>query len=366
MTTYVQTLSIGPDDGMSVAIKDTIDIAGWPTRAGSPALDDAAPAARNARVVDLLLAASAHIVGKTTLHELAFGVSGINDHAGTAVNARFPDLIPGGSSSGSAAAVAEGSARVAIGTDTGGSVRIPAACCGVWGMKPTYGLVSRDGVMPPVSSLDCVGPFAATLEDLEWAMSVIAPGFVPERLDSARIGWLPGQADLAIEAAVRSALDRAGIEVIDVALPAFTEAFEAGVSLINAENWASLGSLLDGGKVNPSVAARIAAGQHVTETQLAEAEAARARITAEIDALLDTVDVLALPTLAAPPPTVDLACADPTAVAVTRNVRSFNLSGHPALAMPLPPLSGAPVSLQLVGAKGADARVCAVAALIDG
>lgn len=365
MTTYVQTLSIGPEDGITLAVKDTIDIAGLPTRAGSPALDDAAPAAANADVVDLMLAAGARITGKTTLHELAFGVSGINDHAGTAVNAHFPDLIPGGSSSGSAAAVAEGSARVALGTDTGGSVRIPAACCGVWGMKPTYGRVSRAGVMPPASTLDCVGPFAATLTDLEWAMSVIAPGFTAERLEQARIGWFPGQADPAIDAAARAALDRAGITVTEIDLPSFMAAFDAGVSLINSENWAAVGPLVAGGRIHPAVAARIAAGEHVTAEDLAASEAVRARITAEIDAVLDTVDVIALPTLASAPPTLALARTDPTAVAVTRNVRAFNLSGHPALAMPLLPLDGAPVSLQLVGAKGADARVCAVAALLD-
>ncbi|MBT9383556.1 amidase [Pseudooceanicola sp. CBS1P-1] len=366
MTTYVTRLSLGDPAGPAIAVKDSIDIAGFPTRAGCPALEDAPPAPAHAEVVERLLAAGGHVLGKTTLHELAFGVSGINDHAGTAVNAQFPELIPGGSSSGSAAAVAEGSARIAIGTDTGGSVRIPAACCGVWGLKPSYGRLSRKGVMPAESSLDCVGPFAATLEDLEWAMAAMDPGFVARRIKTARVAYLSGQATPAIDAAVRAALRTPEIAVHEAELPAAAEAFEAGVSLINAENWAASGPLLETGKVHPAVAARIAAGADVDADEIARAEAVRARITAQIDALLGQAEVIALPTLADAPPTLELARRDPTAVAVTRNVRAFNLSGHPALAMPLAPLNGAPVSLQLVGARGADALVCAVAALIRG
>lgn len=365
MTTYVERLSIGPADGIALAVKDTIDIAGHPTRAGSRALDDAAPATRNADAVQALLDAGARIVGKTTLHELAFGVSGINDHAGTAVNAHFPALIPGGSSSGSAAAVAEGSARIALGTDTGGSVRIPAACCGVYGLKPSFGRISRRGVMPERTSLDCVGPFAASLADIVWAMQAMDPTFRPETVTRARIGYLPGQASPEIEARVRAALDRPGISVEEIALPSFHEAFDAGVAIINSENWAALGPIQATGKVNPDVGDRIYAARLVTPEAVAGAEAVRARIRAEIDAVLARVDVIALPTLADAPPTLERARTDPTAVAVTRNVRTFNLSGHPALAMPLDPLDGAPVSLQLVGLHGRDALVCAVAGLLE-
>ncbi|WP_434287799.1 amidase [Celeribacter sp. SCSIO 80788] len=364
MTTYVCPLDLGPADGITVAIKDTIDVKGVPTRAGSKALDDAAPATAHAEVVARLLKAGARIVGKTTLHELAFGVSGINDYAGTAVNVNFPDLIPGGSSSGSAAAVAEGSARIALGTDTGGSVRIPAACCGVYGLKPTYGRVSRKGVMPEVTSLDCVGPFANTVADIEWAMSAIDPTFAPEEVTNARIGYLPGQASPEIDAMVRGALSHESITVDDIALPAFMEAFTAGVAIINAENWAALGPIQTTGKVNPDVGDRIYAARLVTPEEVAASEEVRARITAEIDALFESFDVIALPTLSEAPPTLERARTDPTAVAVTRNVRAFNLSGHPALAMPLGALNGAPVSLQLVGPKGRDALVCAVAALL--
>lgn len=366
MSAFVSRFDLGPAGGVPVAIKDTIDVAGHPTRAGSAALDAAAPAAAHAEAVRLLLEAGARITGKTTLHELAFGVTGVNDHAGTAPNPLFPGLVPGGSSSGSAAAVAGGEARVALGTDTGGSVRIPAACCGVWGLKPSYGLVSREGVMPPVSSLDCVGPFARTIEDIEWAMAAIAPGFAPERIDAARIGWLPGLAAPGIEAMARAALDRDGVTVAEVAAPLWDEAFAAGVAIINAENWVGLGPFLATGKVGEAVAARIRAAEAVTPEAVAAAEKTRAAFIAGIDAVLGSVDVIALPTLSAPPPTIEAARADPTAVAATRNVRAFNLSGHPALAMPVGALDGAPVSLQLVGPRGRDALVCAVAALLAG
>ena len=144
MTLFVEKLDIG-GAGPTVAVKDTIDIAGFPTRAGSRALDDAAPAAANAEVVQRLLDRAYHIVGKTNMHELAFGTTGINLWTGTPLNYHFPAYVPGGSSSGSAAAVAAGQAQLALGTDTGGSIRIPAACCGVFGLKPSFGRVSRQG-----------------------------------------------------------------------------------------------------------------------------------------------------------------------------------------------------------------------------
>jgi amidase len=157
---FVKELTLG-GGGPRVALKDTIDIAGERTVAGSPALADAPAARRHAAVVQRLLNAGCRIVGKTKLHELAFGVTGINDWAGTPLNIRYPDLVPRGSSSGSAAAVAAGVADFALGTDTGGSIRIPGACCGVVGFKPTFGRISRTGVLPAHSTLDCVGPFSS-------------------------------------------------------------------------------------------------------------------------------------------------------------------------------------------------------------
>jgi len=156
----VEELNLGTAGGVTVAVKDCIDIAGYPTKSGSGALADRGPAKRHADVVEGILQGGGLIVGKANMHELAYGVTGINRVFGTPVNPRFPTFIPGGSSSGSAAAVAAGLARIAIGSDTGGSIRMPATCCGVFGLKPTFGRISRRGCEPAETSLDCIGPFA--------------------------------------------------------------------------------------------------------------------------------------------------------------------------------------------------------------
>ncbi|PWC39962.1 glutamyl-tRNA amidotransferase [Azospirillum sp. TSO35-2] len=349
----------------TVAIKDTIDIAGCPTRAGSRALADTAPAGEHAEVVAALLAKGWRIVGKTTMHELAFGTTGINQWAGTPTNPHFPAFVPGGSSSGSAAAVAAGLADAALGTDTGGSVRIPAACCGVFGLKPSFGRVSRKGVLPGRTTLDCVGPFAATMERLVACMAAIDPGFgtLPDP-SGLTIGLVAVDADPAIAAAVRRAVEACGLPVRAVRLTGMAAAYDAGLSVINAETWAACGSLVAGGLVGPDVAQRLLAASRTTQDALDAAEAVRTSFTAEVDALLETTPILALPTMAGPPPQIDNAADTSRLVGMTTLVRPFNLSGHPAIAIPLPAIDGAPVSLQLVAAKGADERLCAVAALV--
>src|SRR5580698_6855331 len=144
---FVQTMDLGGDD-LRVGVKDSIDIEGMPTRLACACFADAPPAERHAEVVRALLDAGCRIVGKTNMHELAYGVTGINRWTGTPVNPRAPERVPGGSSSGSAVAVAMQLVDFAVGTDTGGSIRIPSACCGVYGLKPTYGRVSRSGGQP--------------------------------------------------------------------------------------------------------------------------------------------------------------------------------------------------------------------------
>ncbi|BAI75085.1 amidase (plasmid) [Azospirillum sp. B510] len=382
-TIFVQALDIAPGALASgngsggtlptalptVAIKDTIDIAGTPTRAGSRSLADAAPAAGHAEVVGNLLASGWRIVGKTTMHELAFGTTGINRWAGTAPNPRFPAFVPGGSSSGSAAAVAAGLADAAIGTDTGGSVRIPAACCGVFGLKPTFGRVSRHGVMPAETSLDCVGPFAADMDRLSACMAAIDPTFGPlPAIDGVTIGLLDpesaGDVDGGIAAAVRAAVGSSDLPVEPVALAGMRAAFEAGLSVINVETWAACAALVETGLVGEDVAVRLRNAARTTAEDLARAEAVRAAFTAEVDALLARVAVIALPTMAGPPPLVADAGDTSRLVRMTTLVRPFNLSGHPAIAIPLAAVDGAPASLQLVAAKGADELLCAVAAHI--
>lgn len=358
---FVRKLNLG-GPGPRVAIKDTIDVAGCPTQAGSRALEDAPPAARHAEVVARLLAAGYRVVGKTVLHELAFGTTGINAWAGTPVNPRFPGRVPGGSSSGSAAAVAAGEADVALGTDTGGSIRIPAACCGVFGLKPTFGRVSRDGVMPAATSLDCVGPFAADMDALIACMAAIDPSFgaLPS-VERVALGRVMLKALPEIDAAVDEAVAASGLASGPVRFAHFDAAYQAGLTVINAESWAACGPLLATGKVGADVAQRLANAARTGAAELAEAERVRAAFTAEVDAALARYPVLALPTMADAPPLLEEAADTSRLVAMTSFVRPFNLSGHPAIAIPLPARSGYPVSLQLVAAKGRDALLCAVA-----
>ena len=167
-----------PGDGPRLAVKDCMDIEGLPTTVGCQAIaEQASPAARDAAVVAAARRAGARIVGKTNLCELCWSASGVNPWSGTPVNPADPRRVPGGSSSGSAVAVAAGEADVALGTDTGGSVRIPAACCGIAGLKTTWGRVPVDGVYPLAPSLDTVGPLGLDVAAVELGMRLIEPGF---------------------------------------------------------------------------------------------------------------------------------------------------------------------------------------------
>ncbi len=361
MSIVVEDLALG-GDGPTVMVKDTIDIAGHATRASSRALADAPPATEHAQVVKALLAGGCRITGKTSLHELAFGTTGLNAWVGTPDNPRYPGRIPGGSSSGSAAAVAAGLCDFALGTDTGGSVRIPATCCGVFGLKPSFGRVSRAGVMPAVSSLDCVGPFAADMARLIEAMRYIDPTFKAlPTVEGVRIGVIAVEAQPEIQAAVEYALARSGFELHDQELPGMHAAYGAGMAVINVETWNGCGHLLETGKVANDVADRLRAASLTSAEALEGAEAVRRSFIAEVDALLAQTPILALPTM----PDYPLLVADATdtraALGMTSLVRAFNLSGHPALSIPLEGASGLPVGLQLIAAHGADELLCAVA-----
>jgi amidase len=364
--TFVLRLDLG-GDGLRVGVKDSIDIAGYPTRAGSAALAAAAPALRHATVVQALLDRGCRIVGKTNMHELAYGVTGINRWSGTPKNPRYPDRIPGGSSSGSAAAVAAGSrgdppVDFAVGTDTGGSIRIPAACCGVFGLKPSYGRISRDGVHPLVSSLDCVGPFAHSLPMLERAMALIDPSFAATPAPGGiRLGLVNVTADLAVVATVRAALARAEIASVPIDLPSLEEAFAAGLTIIGTENWSAYGHLIDAPGLGDDVRTRLLGNRGISGDALAAAERCRTVFRAEVDAALEVVDALVLPTLPIVPPRLGETGDARAVLRLTAFVRPFNVSGHPALSIPLETDANLPAALQLVGRRGGDAALCAAA-----
>lgn len=372
-----------------MAVKDCIAVAGLPTGSGSAAVaDTAAPATDDAACLRPLRAlvdeGRATIVGTTTLHELCFGVTGINRRFGTPINPVGADLAPGGSSSGSAAAVGRGTVDVALGTDTGGSIRIPAACCGVVGLKPSHGRLPLRGVQPLAPSLDVVGPLAPHLAGVAAAMAVLDPAFAGA-LDRARrrlrddplvLGRFDAGATDDVDRAVDRLLRRSGLCVRPVALPGWEAADRAARTVLAAEAHRTIGHLLtadaagagDGtraarrSRLGADVAERLRRARTVTDADEATARAVAARWRAELAAVLATVDVVVLPTLAAPPPRLE----DAHRLDRLRHTLPINLAGLPALALPAPARHGPPASVQLVGPVGADALVVAVGELLMG
>lgn len=363
MTVLLQTLNLG-GEGPTAIIKDVIDIAGVPTTAASRALSHAPPAARNADVVDALLAAGCRIVGKANLHELAFGATGINAWTGTPRNPLDERRVPGGSSSGSAVAVATEMSDLSLGTDTGGSVRVPAACCGVFGLKPTFGRVSRRGALPIVSTLDCIGPLARDAAGISAAMAAIDPPFTLPRIERARIGVVLVDAQPSILKAVRAAIAASQLPVSEVHLRHLDAAFNAALTIINAESSAAFGHLLLCGELGEDVAARLQLAASTSVRDVVAANEMRRVFTGEVDSLLRDVDVLALPTLPILPPLVADAGTSQSGIALTALTRPFNLSGHPAISVPVPSDAVLPAGLQLVGRRGEDEFVCALAGWI--
>jgi amidase len=317
-------------------------------------------------VVAHIIEAGCELIGKLNMHELAFGMTGVNYLTGTPINTHYPQYIPGGSSSGTAVAVAQGDVDFALGSDTGGSIRVPAACCGVYGLKPTYGRVSRKGAYPEHSSLDCVGPMAQSVDGLIQAMTVIDPSFseMTEPVE-LRLAKVQLTVEPEIESAFDTALKKLNIDIEEVSLPSMSEAHKAGLSLINAETWAAFGELLDTGKVGEDVAGRLRAASDVGPQELAQAEEVRAKFTAEVDRVLNQAPFLIMPTLPSFPLTREDALNGVTDLNISCLVRPFNVSGHPAICIPIAEPGGRPVSIQIVGRKGGDEELCAVASIVS-
>jgi amidase len=355
-----------PGPGVRLAVKDCIDVQGLPTTVGCPVIAERArPAASDAPVVAAARNSGTRIVGKTNLSELCWSAGGANPWSGTPVNPIDPRRVPGGSSSGSAVAVATGEADVALGTDTGGSVRIPAACCGVVGLKTTWGRVPVEGVYPLSRSLDTVGPLGADVAAVELGMRLIEPGFAAGSCDLA-VGRLRPETDPpvdpAIDAAVDAALAAAGVMTTDVAgldVPAVVQATDAIIDSeayqVNAYLVPDLARLSWYNQRNlPEAAAVTAAG-------VAAANRTRRSVRAWFADLLALHPFLAMPTLLAAPPLLDQ-----RGISLTALTMPASLAGLPALALPVPGgPDGLPASLQLIGPPGGEEQLIALGLLIE-
>ncbi|MDG6097444.1 amidase [Alteromonas sp. ZYF713] len=367
MSEFIQRITTTTPSPVTVAVKDCLDVAGLPTTCGSAALADSLPATDDAEVVKNLRRADVEIVGKTNLHELAYGMTGVNQQFGTPLNPLFPHLITGGSSSGSAAAVASGEVTFSVGTDTGGSIRVPAACCGVAGLKPTFGRISRQGVTPASSSLDAIGPMASDIHKLELGMSAMDPGFtsgqpIPANLRLAQLALSGGaDNDAAIERLLTRFSTLSGMSIATApALSQFKPAFDAALTIMNFEVWQSFAGL-DQSKLGKDVAARLQNAARVTTAEVDAAEQVRSAFTHELDTLLEQVDVLFLPALPGTPMQREAALRGEVDLNISLYTRPFNLCGHPALVMPLSGAADAPLSIQLVTRKNEDELLFAVA-----
>jgi amidase len=369
MTTFITTLD-STGSGPRVAVKDIIDVEGVPTTAGCRAVEKTAkPAEKDAGCLAGCRSADARIVGKANLHELAMLPIGTNPWFGNPVNPLDPALIPGGSSSGSAVAVATGAADVALGSDTGGSVRIPAACCGVTGLKTTHGRIPLDGVWPLAPSLDTIGPMASTVDGLDLGMRLLEPGFAPATSPARTIGRLPTSGLPEIEAAIDNALRVAELDVVPIELPEWDALSNAFTAIYFTEMWDVDHHLFESDPDGLGEDVRQMSGLvELFRPSLDEALRGLAAWRAALFGLFDRVQLLALPTLPILPPRLDEIGGDitPIVIEVTKHVSLFNAAGAPCTAQPVPMHgSSLPASLQLVGPLGGEELLLPTARAVE-
>ncbi len=352
-------------DGVRLAVKDCIDVAGVITTAGSPVVAELAePAAVDATCLAGARAAGARIEGKANLHELCFGASGVNPHYGTPINPLDPRRVPGGSSSGSAVAVASGQVDIGFGTDTTGSIRNPAACCGITGLKTTWGVVPVEGVRPLAPSLDSVGVLARTVADLAAGATLLDPRLVDGDLTPAlTIGRvrLPGT-DPTIDAAIDSALVDAGLEIEEIELPGWDQAHADGLTilfgealLVNDDLWRH-----HAGRLGADLVERFTFAQAISPGELGDARGRRQAWRTDLAEVLARVGVIALPTMGDYPARIGSQVVAPNPAAP-----AISFSGHPALSLPVPSGGLLPASIQLVAPDHHEPRLLATAAAIE-
>jgi amidase len=362
----------GPLAGLTFAVKDLYDTAGDVTGFGNP--DWARthpPATQDAAVVTALLEAGARLVGKTKTVELAYGMSGENVWYGTPLNPAAPDRFPGGSSCGSAAAVAAGLVDIAMGSDTGGSVRIPASYCGIFGIRPSWGAVSLTGACPLGPAYDTAGWFAARASLLRRAGEVLLPpgdGAALGPLLKAQEPWVNAEPAIAAAlgdgfAAVESVLGTAlPVQVAPEGLDVFYESFRCAQAV---EAWTSLGPwvVATNPSFGPGVKERFAAAAAMDPAKAAAGRAFRRVAQARLRALLSGGAVLAYPTSPLPAPLLGASQAEQNAVRErTMGVTAIaGLCGLPEVTIPAGRVGGAPVGLSLVAGPGRDLALLALA-----
>jgi aspartyl-tRNA(Asn)/glutamyl-tRNA(Gln) amidotransferase subunit A len=371
--------------GLPVAVKDLMHVQGFPLSAGSAAYDRA-ESAHDAEVVARLRRAGAAFMGFANLHEFAYGITSDNPRFGRVVNPAAPWCIPGGSSGGSAAAVAAGIVGAALGTDTAGSIRIPSACCGIAGFKPSYDALPRTGILDLAASLDHVGPmgrrvadcaalFAAMLgfpELPRWAFPDLSGrtlcrlrGYFDEPLDpevraavDAAVAAAAAEGASCVESEVEGAMDAPAIQLMTIAP-------EAGA--VHAERVRERGHLL-----GEDVRVRIEAGQFIPGYWYAKAQRMRRRLADAVDASFGSADALVCATLRVPAPPVATGRVNidgreyPLHTAITQLTLPFNLTGLPAISIPWSvSAAGVPIAVQVIGRRGADWLTLAIAQRLE-
>jgi aspartyl-tRNA(Asn)/glutamyl-tRNA(Gln) amidotransferase subunit A len=351
-------------DGLRLAVKDLFDTEGLTTTYGSAVFADHVPT-RTAEAVRRLEANGYVNVGKANLHEFAYGITSENPHFGTVPNPIAPGRIAGGSSGGSAAALSAGVADAALGTDSGGSIRIPAACCGIVGFKPSFDLVPTEGCFPLAPSFDTVGPMARDVETCIEMLEVIASGFEREKIDtledvSVAVAWLEAADALVLARVDETATFFGARENIELPVPEITAAFQQEVADVHRDLYAENAELY-----SDELAWKI---ERCLEVADAEADAAirrRSEWRERCGELLARHDLLVTPTIPVVAPEVGIGDRKLRNV-LTRNTLPINALGWPALALPCGAAGdGLPASIQLVGRAGADALVLAIGAKLQ-
>ena len=373
----------GPLHGIPISLKDLVDLEGVPTTAASR-VRAGVLATRDATVVTRLRDAGAVFVGKCNLHEFALGTTNEDSAFGPAHHPGFPDRSPGGSSGGSAVSVVSGMACASVGTDTGGSIRIPAAACGLVGFKPPFGAVASDGIVPLSASLDHVGPLARTVRDATLMFEAMSGrrGSAPARqAGTLRLGVLRRYFMDVLDPGVRGVVERAfdrlrssGATLVErtIAHAPLTGPVYLHTGLAEAAAYHAVTLEARAGDYTPPVRVRLELGRLILGEDYARAQIGRAVLRAEVEAALDEVDALLLPTLPIVAPPLGASSVDIDGVresvrnATLRLTQLFNLTGHPAISLPAGLVAeGLPVGLQLVGRHAGSADLLAVAEAVE-